>query len=426
MFIDKAKIFVKAGNGGNGGISFRREKYVPAGGPDGGDGGRGASVVFEVDLGIRTLLDFKYQRKYLAPSGENGTKRKRSGKNGEDIVLKVPAGTVIRDEATGLVLADLKDENDRIVVARGGYGGKGNHNFATATRQAPNFAKPGTDGEERWIVLELKMLADVGLLGFPNVGKSTFLSLVTKAKPKIANYHFTTITPNLGVVQTKHADSFVLADIPGIIEGASEGIGLGHEFLRHVERTKVLIHIVDISGIEGRDPIDDFDKINEELKLYNEKLATRPQIVVANKMDILQDEEVYEEFKKTIEARGYKVFKMSAATREGVDDVITYVSNALKEVEEIELISEEDMYKPEAELINDEELNIKVDEDGVYEVTGKALRRVMYSINFDDMESLQFFQKTMESRGVFDRLREMGIEDGDTVRIYELEFEFYN
>ncbi|WP_024620501.1 GTPase ObgE [Metaclostridioides mangenotii] len=426
MFIDKAKIFVKAGNGGNGGISFRREKYVPAGGPDGGDGGRGASVVFEVDLGIRTLLDFKYQRKYLAPSGENGTKRKRSGKNGEDIVLKVPAGTVIRDEATGLVLADLKDENDRIVVARGGYGGKGNHNFATATRQAPNFAKPGTDGEERWIVLELKMLADVGLLGFPNVGKSTFLSLVTKAKPKIANYHFTTITPNLGVVQTKHADSFVLADIPGIIEGASEGIGLGHEFLRHVERTKVLIHIVDISGIEGRDPIDDFDKINEELKLYNEKLATRPQIVVANKMDILQDEEVYEEFKKTIEARGYKVFKMSAATREGVDDVITYVSNALKEVEEIELISEEDMYKPEAELINDEELNIKIDDDGVYEVTGKALRRVMYSINFDDMESLQFFQKTMESRGVFDRLREMGIEDGDTVRIYELEFEFYN
>jgi GTP-binding protein len=426
VFIDKAKIFVKAGNGGNGGISFRREKYVPAGGPDGGDGGRGASVVFEVDLGIRTLLDFKYQRKYLAPSGENGTKRKRAGKNGEDIVLKVPAGTVIRDEATGLVLADLKDENDRIVVARGGYGGKGNHNFATATRQAPNFAKPGTDGEERWIVLELKMLADVGLLGFPNVGKSTFLSLVTKAKPKIANYHFTTITPNLGVVQTKHADSFVLADIPGIIEGASEGIGLGHEFLRHVERTKVLIHIVDISGIEGRDPIDDFDKINEELKLYNEKLATRPQIVVANKMDILQDEEVYEEFKKTIEARGYKVFKMSAATREGVDEVITYVSNVLKEVEEIELISEEDMYKPEAELINDEELNIKIDEDGVYEVTGKALRRIMYSINFDDMESLQFFQKSMESRGVFDRLREMGIEDGDTVRIYELEFEFYN
>jgi GTP-binding protein len=426
VFIDKAKIFVKAGNGGNGGISFRREKYVPAGGPDGGDGGRGASVVFEVDLGIRTLLDFKYQRKYLAPSGENGTKRKRAGKNGEDIVLKVPAGTVIRDEATGLVLADLKDENDRIVVARGGYGGKGNHNFATATRQAPNFAKPGTDGEERWIVLELKMLADVGLLGFPNVGKSTFLSLVTKAKPKIANYHFTTITPNLGVVQTKHADSFVLADIPGIIEGASEGIGLGHEFLRHVERTKVLIHIVDISGIEGRDPIDDFDKINEELKLYNEKLATRPQIVVANKMDILQDEEVYEEFKKTIEARGYKVFKMSAATREGVDEVITYVSNVLKEVEEIELISEEDMYKPEAELINDEELNIKIDDDGVYEVTGKALRRIMYSINFDDMESLQFFQKSMESRGVFDRLREMGIEDGDTVRIYELEFEFYN
>lgn len=426
MFIDKAKIFVKAGNGGNGGVSFRREKYVPAGGPDGGDGGRGGSIVFEVDLGIRTLLDFKYQRKYLAPAGGNGTKKNRAGKNGEDIILKVPAGTIIRDEATGLVLADLKDENDRVVVARGGYGGKGNQNFATATRQAPNFAKPGTDGEDRWVVLELKMLADVGLLGFPNVGKSTFLSLVTKAKPKIANYHFTTITPNLGVVQTKYSDSFVLADIPGIIEGASEGIGLGHEFLRHVERTKVLIHIVDISGIEGRDPIEDFDKINEELKLYNEKLAKRPQIVVANKIDILEDETVFEEFKNNIEERGYKVFKMSAATREGVDDVINYVSNLLKEVEEVELISENDMYKPEAEIINDEELEIVIDDDGVYEVTGKALRRIMYSINFDDMESLQFFQKAMESRGVFDRLRDMGIEDGDVVRIYELEFEFYN
>lgn len=426
LFIDKAKIYLKAGNGGDGSVSFRREKYVPAGGPDGGDGGNGASVIFEVDLGIRTLMDFKYQTKYKAPAGEHGSKRNRSGKNGEDIVLKVPAGTIVKDEETGLVIADLKEEGDRIVVARGGRGGKGNTNFATATRQAPNFARPGTDGEERWVVLELKMIADVGLLGFPNVGKSTFLSLVTKAKPKIANYHFTTLTPNLGVVESKYGDSFVLADIPGIIEGASEGIGLGHEFLRHVERTKVLIHIVDISGIEGRDAIEDFDKINEELRLYNEKLYSRPQIVVANKSDLLFDESVYENFKENIEARGYKVFKMSAATREGVDEVIAYAGTLLKEVPEVELVSEDELYRLDEKTQVEEELEIEIDEDGVYVVTGKALRRILYSVNFDDMESIQYFQKAMESRGVFDRLREMGIEDGDLVKIYELEFEFYN
>lgn len=296
MFIDKARIFVKSGNGGNGAVSFRREKYVPAGGPDGGDGGNGASVIFEVDLGLRTLMDFKYQRKYVAEHGEDGSKRK-AGRNGEDLILKVPPGTIIRDEATGLVIADLKEEGDRAVVAKGGRGGKGNQHFANAVRQAPAFARSGSDGVEKWVVLELKMIADVGLLGFPNVGKSTFLSVVTKAKPKIANYHFTTLTPNLGVVQTKFGESFVLADIPGLIEGAAEGVGLGHDFLRHVERTKVLIHIVDISGLEGRDALDDFDKINGELKLYNEKLATRPQVVVANKMDILEDESIFDEFK---------------------------------------------------------------------------------------------------------------------------------
>ncbi|HBG7745055.1 TPA: Obg family GTPase CgtA, partial [Clostridioides difficile] len=296
---------------------------------------------------------------------------------------------------------------------------------ANAVRQAPAFAKSGTDGEERWITLELKMIADVGLLGFPNVGKSTFLSVVTKAKPKIANYHFTTLTPNLGVVQTKFGDSFVLADIPGIIEGASEGIGLGHEFLRHVERTKVLIHIVDISGLEGRDPIEDFDKINDELKLYNEKLSKRPQVVVANKFDILEDESKFEKFKSELEGRGYTVFKMSAATRQGIDEVIAYVSKMLKELEDVELVSEEEMYRPELDIGTEEELSIDI-EDGVYVVTGKALRRIMYSVNFDDMESLQYFQKAMESQGVFDRLREMGIEDGDVVKIYELEFEFYN
>ena len=425
MFIDKAKIFVKAGNGGNGAVSFRREKYVPAGGPDGGDGGRGASVIFEVDNDLRTLMDFKYQRKYVATPGGDGSKKRQAGKNGEDLVLKVPAGTIIRDEATGKIIADLKEEGERAVVARGGRGGKGNQHFANAVRQAPNFAKSGTDGEERWVILELKMIADVGLLGFPNVGKSTFLSVVTAAKPKIANYHFTTLTPNLGVVKTKYGDSFVLADIPGLIEGAAEGVGLGHDFLRHVERTKVLIHIVDISGLEGRNALEDFDAINDELKLYNEKLSTRPQVVVANKIDILEDESVYEEFKNTLEDRGYKVFKMSAATREGIDDVIAYVSQVLKDAEEIELVSEEELYVPELDAIEEEGLQVEI-EDGVYVVTGKALRRIMYSVNFDDMESIQFFQKAMESQGVFDKLREMGIEDGDTVKIYEIEFEFYD
>ena len=425
MFIDKARIFVKSGNGGNGAVSFRREKYVPAGGPDGGDGGNGASVIFEVDLGLRTLMDFKYQRKYVAEHGEDGSKKRKAGRNGEDLILKVPPGTIIRDEATGLVIADLKEEGDRAVVAKGGRGGKGNQHFANAVRQAPAFARSGSDGVEKWVVLELKMIADVGLLGFPNVGKSTFLSVVTKAKPKIANYHFTTLTPNLGVVQTKFGESFVLADIPGLIEGAAEGVGLGHDFLRHVERTKVLIHIVDISGLEGRDALDDFDKINGELKLYNEKLATRPQVVVANKMDILEDESIFDEFKNELEGRGYKVFKMSAATRQGVDDVIAYVSELLREAEEIELVSEEEMFRPELDEVQDEGLQIDI-EDGVYVVTGKSLRRIMYSVNFDDMESLQYFQKAMESQGVFDRLREMGIEDRDTVRIYEIEFEFYN
>lgn len=425
MFIDKARIFVKSGNGGNGAVSFRREKYVPAGGPDGGDGGNGASVIFEVDLGLRTLMDFKYRRKYVAEHGEDGSKKRKAGRNGEDLILKVPPGTIIRDEATGLVIADLKEEGDRAVVAKGGRGGKGNQHFANAVRQAPAFARSGSDGVEKWVVLELKMIADVGLLGFPNVGKSTFLSVVTKAKPKIANYHFTTLTPNLGVVQTKFGESFVLADIPGLIEGAAEGVGLGHDFLRHVERTKVLIHIVDISGLEGRDALDDFDKINGELKLYNEKLATRPQVVVANKMDILEDESIFDEFKNELEGRGYKVFKMSAATRQGVDDVIAYVSELLREAEEIELVSEEEMFRPELDEVQDEGLQIDI-EDGVYVVTGKSLRRIMYSVNFDDMESLQYFQKAMESQGVFDRLREMGIEDGDTVRIYEIEFEFYN
>ncbi len=424
MFIDKARIFVKSGKGGNGAVSFRKEKYVPAGGPAGGDGGNGGNVVFEVNEGLRTLMDFRYQTKYNAENGEDGKKKKMHGRSVEDLVLKVPPGTLIRDEETNLIIADLRNHGDRAIVAKGGTGGRGNTHFTTAVRQAPSFAEAGKAAQERWIILELKMIADVGLLGFPNVGKSTFLSVVTKAKPKIANYHFTTIKPNLGVVQTKFGDSFVLADIPGLIEGAHEGVGLGHAFLRHVERTKVLIHIVDISGIEGRDPIDDFNKINEELKLYNDKLTTRTQIVVANKMDIPESRENYENFKEELEKRGYKVFAMSAATREGIDEVINYAAAIVKETEDIELVSETEMLKEEDVKPKKEEIEI-TNEEGVFVIQGKSLQRLLYSVNFEDIESVQYFQKIMDKKGVFQRLKDMGAQDGDTVRLYDLEFEYY-
>ena len=349
MFIDKAKIFVRSGKGGNGSVSFRREKYVPLGGPDGGDGGKGGSIVFKVDTGITTLLDFKYRKKFIAEDGEAGSTSKCYGKNGEDLYITVPMGTIIREAETNKVIADLSHKDDVFVLLRGGKGGKGNAKFATPTRQAPHFAEPGMPGEEMQIVLELKLLADVGLLGFPNVGKSTFLSMTTAAKPKIANYHFTTLKPNLGVVAADGVEPFVMADIPGIIEGASEGVGLGLEFLRHIERTRLLIHVVDISGIEGRDPFEDFVKINEELKNYSVKLWDRPQIVVANKTDMLYDEEVFENFKKKVQELGFdKVFKMSAATRDGVDDVIKEAARMLKEIPITELeIAEDERYIPE-------------------------------------------------------------------------------
>ncbi len=425
MFVDKAKLFVKAGNGGNGAVAFRREIYVPAGGPSGGNGGNGGSIVLEADDGLRTLMDLKYKKKYVAQSGEDGKKKNMDGAHGEELVLHVPPGTIVRDEDSGLVIADLKEHGDRAVVARGGRGGKGNAFFKTATRQAPRFAKAGTLGEERWVTLELKLLADVGLIGFPNVGKSTFLSIVTKAKPKIANYHFTTLTPNLGVVKTRFGDSFVIADIPGLIEGAHEGIGLGHEFLRHVERTKLLIHIVDVSGMEGRDPLDDFKKINEELQKYNAILAGRTQVVVANKMDIPGANENYEIFKEEIEKLGYKVFSMSAATRSGVDEVIDYVSPILKEIEDTQIISEEDMM-PSLDMMKQDEDEISISvEDDVYTIESKALDTILYSVDFDDMESLRYFQGVLEKKGIFEKLREMGIKDGDLVKIYELEFEYY-
>ncbi len=427
MFIDKAKIYVKAGNGGNGAVAFRREIYVPAGGPAGGDGGNGGNVIFRADSNLRTLMDFKYKKSYIAPSGEDGKGSNMYGKKGEDLVLLVPVGTVIRDEQTGLVIADLKENAEESVVAKGGRGGKGNTHFKSSIRQAPNFAKAGTEGQERNVLLELKLIADVGLLGFPNVGKSTFLSIVTKANPKIANYHFTTLTPNLGVVKLPDKASFVIADIPGIIEGAHEGVGLGHDFLRHIERTRLLLHIVDISGIEGREPYEDFLQINRELTLYNEKLAQREQIVIANKMDLLFDKSAYNEFKERVENDGYKVFPLSGATKEGLGDVLNYVSQRLSEIEEEPLYSPEDMWSVEDDraALPEEEIRIEM-VDGVYVIEGEKLEKLLYSVNFDDMESIRYFQRVMEQNGVFDRLRSMGIDDGDTVRMYDLEFEFFD
>ena len=426
MFIDKAKIFVRSGKGGNGSVSFRREKYVPLGGPDGGDGGKGGSIVFKVDTGITTLLDFKYRKKFIAEDGEAGSTSKCYGKNGEDLYITVPMGTIIREAETNKVIADLSHKDDVFVLLRGGKGGKGNAKFATPTRQAPHFAEPGMPGEEMQIVLELKLLADVGLLGFPNVGKSTFLSMTTAAKPKIANYHFTTLKPNLGVVAAYGVEPFVMADIPGIIEGASEGVGLGLEFLRHIERTRLLIHVVDISGIEGRDPFEDFVKINEELKNYSVKLWDRPQIVVANKTDMLYDEEVFENFKKKVQELGFdKVFKMSAATRDGVDDVIKEAARMLKEIPITELeIAEDERYIPEEKKFTYEIRVEEGEEYDTYYVFGSFVDRLLSAVNVHDADSLRYFHKVLKNKGVLDELREMGIQDGDMVNLNDFEFEY--
>lgn len=424
MFIDKAKIFIKAGNGGNGAIAFHREKYVAAGGPDGGDGGKGGNVIFRVDLGLTTLMDFRYKRKYVAESGESGRKNRMNGKNGTDIIISVPQGTVVRDVQTNKIIADLYDPDKDIILARGGNGGWGNAHFATATRQTPNFAKNGQKGDEREVYLELKLLADVGLVGFPNVGKSTILSRTTKADPKIANYHFTTLEPNLGVVSINEHMSFVLADIPGIIEGASEGVGLGHEFLRHIERTRLLIHVVDVSGIEGRNPLEDFEIINNELVKYNLELENRPQIIAANKTDIIQDETAYNEFLSEMEARGYKVFPISAATNKGVDELMKYTYTELQKLPPIQEFDIE-LDVNEVEFIDKTDKGFEITkEDGVYVVSGTWIEAVGGSVNFSDEESLQFFQYAIKNRGVIDALVEEGIKEGDTVRIGDLEFDF--
>lgn len=421
MFVDVVKIYVKAGDGGNGSASFRREKYVPLGGPDGGDGGDGGDVVFVVDNSMRTLLDFKYKKKHIASRGENGGGSKMYGRAGEDLVIKIPPGTLIRDAETNKIIADLTEEGKNAVIAKGGRGGRGNAKFATPTRQAPEFAEPGMPGEERWVVLELKLIADVGLVGFPNVGKSTILSMVTGATPKIANYHFTTITPNLGVVDFPGIKSFVLADIPGLIEGAHEGVGLGIEFLRHVERTKLLIHVIDVSGIEGRDPIEDFEKINEELKLYSEKLSKKPQIVAANKTDITGADENFEKLKAEMDKKNIKLFKISAATNSGLRELMLYAGSILDTLSEAEEEDYEDWYIPEEKRFT---YTIERDDRGVFVVEGSFVDRLLLTVNIYDTQSLRYFQRVLEKRGIFKELREMGARDGDLVRMKDFEFEF--
>ncbi|EQB4335334.1 GTPase ObgE [Clostridium botulinum] len=422
MFIDTAKIFVKSGKGGDGSISFRREKYIAFGGSDGGDGGKGGNVVLVVDPNMTTLLDFTYKRKYKAEPGGNGAGSKCFGKNGKDLHIKVPMGTIVKDAETDKIMADLSKPEDSYVVAKGGRGGKGNCRFTTPTRQAPDFAEPGMPEEERWIKLELKLLADVGLIGFPNVGKSTLLSVVSKARPKIANYHFTTLKPNLGVVSIEGVNNFVIADIPGIIEGASEGVGLGLDFLRHVERTRVLIHVIDISSVEGRDPYDDFLKINEELKRYSVKLYDRPQIIAANKSDMLFDEEKFEEFKTKVEKHGYnKVFKISAATKQGVDDLMKEAARLLSTIPVTDLeISEEDRFIEEEKRFT---YSIRK-EDNTYIVEGSFVDRLLNAVNVNDPDDLRYFHKVLKNKGVMEELMEMGIEDGDVVRLNDFEFDF--
>ena len=426
MFIDKAKIFIKSGKGGDGSVSFRREKYVPLGGPDGGDGGKGGGIVFRVDPGMTTLLDFKYSRKFVAEDGIKGGSSKCYGRDGETLYIRVPMGTIIKEAETNKVISDLSKPDDELVFLKGGKGGKGNAKFCTPTRQAPSFAEPGMPGEEMNIVLELKLLADVGLLGFPNVGKSTFLSMTTAAKPKIANYHFTTLKPNLGVVAPSGTEPFVMADIPGIIEGAAEGIGLGLEFLRHIERTRLLIHVVDITGLEGREPFEDFLKINEELKKYSVKLWDRPQIVVANKIDMLYDDSIYEDFKKKVNELGYdKVFKMSAATRDGVDAVIKEAAKMLQDIPVKELIiADEDRYIPEEKRFTYEIKVEKGEEYKTYFIFGTFVDRLLNVVNVNDPDSLRYFHKVLNNKGILAELREMGIKDGDMVSLNDFEFEY--
>ena len=423
MFVDKAKIKIKAGNGGDGAVSFHREKYVAAGGPDGGNGGRGGNIVFVADDNFSSLIDFRYKRKYVAENGQNGGAKRCTGKRGSDLVIRVPRGTVIKDASTGRIMADISTDEPKI-LALGGNGGKGNCNFATSTRQIPKFAKPGFPGEEFEVTLELKLLADIGLVGFPNVGKSTLISVVSAAKPKIANYHFTTLTPVLGVVKISDERSFVMADIPGLIEGASDGIGLGHEFLRHVERCRLIVHVLDVSGIEGRDPIEDFEIINDELKNFSEELAKCPQIVAANKCDMASEEQI-ERLEKYITDKGMSFFRISAVTTEGTKELISAAATELEKLPPIKEYKEEPVTREELEerALANNKFEIEV-EDGIYYVYAPWLEPIMRTINIDDYSSLLYFQQVLRRSGIIDKLEEMGISEGDTVSIFDFEFDF--
>ncbi len=429
MFADSAKVYIRSGKGGDGHVSFRRELYVAAGGPDGGDGGRGGDVIFEVDDGLNTLTDFRHVRKYAAQDGEPGGKRRCHGADGEDIIIKVPEGTVIKDFESGKVIADMSGDNRREVILKGGKGGLGNMHFATSTMQVPKYAQPGQPAQELWVQLELKVIADVGLVGFPNVGKSTLLSRVSNARPKIANYHFTTLNPHLGVVDLSEGQGFVMADIPGLIEGASQGVGLGYSFLKHIERTKVLVHVVDAASTEGRDPVADIKAINEELRAYNPELLKRPQVIAANKIDAIYadpesgEENPVERLKKAFEPEGIQVFAISAVSGQGVKELLYHVNELLKTVDQAPVIFEKEFeYQYQAENLP---YTVEKNEDGIYIVEGPKIEKMLGYTNLDSEKGFQFFQKFLKDSGILAELEEAGIEEGDTVRMYGLEFDYY-
>lgn len=431
MFADRARIFIKSGKGGDGHVSFRRELYVPDGGPDGGNGGKGGDIIFEVDKGLNTLGDFRHNSKYIAKSGEEGGKRRCTGRDGEDLVIKVPEGTVIYDDESRKVIADMSNDNLREVILKGGRGGKGNMNYATSTMQAPQYAQPGQDAQELWVRLELKVIADVGLVGFPNVGKSTLLSRVTNARPKIANYHFTTLNPNLGVVDLDGGRGFVIADIPGLIEGASEGVGLGHEFLRHIERTKVIIHMVDAASTEGRDPVADIKAINEELRAYNPELLKRPQVIAANKIDAIYTDDETENpvdvIKKAFEPEGIKVYSISAVTGQGLKELLYYVRELLDSMTDEPVMFEKELDTDTLFDNPNEAFYVEKDDKGVYVVSGPRIDRMLGYTNLESEKGFNFFQKFLRQTGVLKQLKELGVQEGDTVRVGDyLEFDYYD
>ncbi len=427
MFADSAKIYIRSGKGGDGHVSFRREIFVPAGGPDGGDGGKGGDVIFEVDDNLNTLTDYRFIKKYIAEEGESGGKKNCHGKNGQDLILKVPEGTVIKETESGKVIADMSHGNRREVILTGGRGGKGNQHYATATMQVPKYAQPGQKARELNVTLELKVIADVGLVGFPNVGKSTFLSRVTNAKPKIANYHFTTLNPNLGVVDMENGNGFVIADIPGLIEGASQGIGLGHEFLRHIERTKVIIHMVDAAGVEGRDPIADIETINNELKAYNIELSSKPQVIAANKLDILygeEEEQAVKTLRDVFEPQGIKVFPISAVSGKGVRELLFYVKELLDTLPSEPVVFEREFDPSNIDFGNDPYTVVK-EEEHFFVVEGPRIERMLGYTNLDSEKGFEFFQHFLKDSGILDELEALGIEEGDTVKMYGLQFDYY-